>query len=167
MAIPDYENGILPPFIGEGFDVAGRSPYSATFADVVARFGNTPERRLLLIGLSKYRVALRKAGLFSGFQWISGSFVEDKESTEGAASRDIDVVTLYHLPEGETQATLVAAAPDLFDREATKSRYSVDAYFLSLSQPLTEDFIERCLYWHSLWGHRRDGRWKGYLRVDL
>lgn len=167
MAIPDYENGVLPPFIGGGSDVTGRSPYAATFADVVARFGNTPERRLLLAGLLDYRAELRGAGLVSGFQWIGGSFVEDKESTEGEAPRDIDVVTLYRLPEGETQATLRAAAPDLFNREATKSRYSVDAHFLSLSQPLTEDFIERCLYWHSLWGHRRDGRRKGYLRVGL
>lgn len=168
MDIPKFNVlGFLPPYIGESPAEGEQAPYPVALADVVDRFGGAPERRRLLTGLLNHRAELHQAGLVSGFQWIDGSFVEDKEWLQGEAPSDIDVVTFYRLPEGETQATLRAAAPDLFNREATKSRYSVDAHFLSLSQPLTEDFIEWCLYWHSLWGHRRDGRRKGYLRVDL
>lgn len=27
--------------------------------------------------------------------------------------------------------------------------------------------VEQCTYWNSLWSHRRNGQWKGYLQVDL
>ena len=171
MPIPRLNaSGALPPFFGIDAAKGVQSPYSVALSDVVARFGSTEKRRLLWKGLLEYREALRKAGLVSGFQWIGGSFVEDKEWLEGKAPNDIDVVTLYYLPEGQTQADLDAASPDLFGEEAMKKikdRYSVHAFYLSLSQPLTEYFIEQCQYWHSLWGHRRNGQWKGYLRLDL
>lgn len=166
MPIPRLNRGALPPFVGEDAAEGVQSPYSVAPSDVVARFGNTEKRRLLWKGFLEYREALRKARLVSGFQWIGGSFVE----LGGEEPNDIDVVTLYYLPEGQTQADLVAASPDLFGEEAMEKimdQYSVHAFYLSLSQPLTEYFIERCQYWHSLWGHRRDRRWKGYLRVDL
>ena len=40
--------------------------------EVFARFGSTPERKAILVGLLGYRQALRDRGLIEGFQWIDG-----------------------------------------------------------------------------------------------
>ena len=167
MPIPDFEDGILPPFIGEDPASGVQAPYPAALADVVDRFGGAPERRRLLSGLLDYRAELHQAGLVSGFQWIDGSFVEDKEWLEGAAPSDIDVVTFYRLPAGCTQRTLLDAFPALFSssaRAGIKRAHSVDAYWLSLSQPVSEYLVKSMTYWHGLWSHKRYTRqWKGYL----
>jgi len=43
----------------------------------------------------------------------------------------------------------------------------VDAYFVDLNGGASEFLINNSAYWYSLWSHRRDARWKGYLRIDL
>jgi len=45
---------------------------------------------------------------------------------------DIDVVTFYILPVGQTQQTLAASHPQLFDHDYLKNNYHVDAYFFEL-----------------------------------
>ena len=168
MDVPEWEfGGVLPPFVEVALSPVARSPYMVAVSDVVARFGNTPERRRLLVGLLDYRAELRRAGLASGFQWINGSFVEDVEGVEGRTPRDIDVVNFYHLPDDHSEETLRDAFPDLFHRAGMKARYAVDAYHVPLEQERSEDLVAYCVYWHGLWSHRRDRLWKGYLRVDL
>ena len=46
MPIPEW-NAIwaLPPFIGRPTSTRDRSPYPATLAEVIDRFGGSPERR--------------------------------------------------------------------------------------------------------------------------
>ena len=39
-------------------------------------------------------------------------------------------------------------------------------YPLNLDVPL-ERLIPWVTYWYSIWSHRRDGVWKGYVQVDL
>ena len=48
-----------------------------------------------------------------------------------------------------------------------KADYHVDACFVQLSTTAPELLVAQSTYWNSLWSHRRNGQWKGYLRVDL
>ena len=145
-----------------------RSPYAASLAGLVARFGHTQSRRLLLAGLLDFRAELHKAGLSQGFQWIDGSFLENiEQSPEGRPPDDIDVVTFFYIPDGHTVNTLANEFASLFDGDNVKETYSVDAYFAQLDEVTSEEIIREATYWYSLWSHTRDGRWKGYLQVSL
>lgn len=165
MPIPDFEDGILPPFIGDGSRAVGR--YLSTPVEMAGRFGGTRERRQLLVGLLDYRAELRGAGLVRGFQWIDGSFVEEIEQTGNRAPRDIDVVTFFHLPAGQTQETLAAAFPALFRPTEMKRRHAVDAHCVPMDPMKMEELALASAYWESLWSHKRGGQRKGYLLVDL
>lgn len=158
--------GVLPPFAAAAPTGPDRSPYRATLEDCVTRFGISTERRTILDGLLRYRAALHAAGLVSGFQWLDGSFVEDIEQLEGRAPKDVDVVTFYRRPGGKTQLDLMTATPDLFERTTVKSMYSVDAFPLDLGME-AERLVRRSAYWYSVWAHRRNGVWKGFVEVDL
>ena len=111
-------------------------------------------------GFLDYRGALHRAGITSGFQWINGSFVEDIETLEGRAPNDIDVLTFCAMP-GD------ADYRSLFDSAITSRKFLVDAYFLPLNVSLTPPRVRAISYWYSMWAHRRDGRWKGFLEIDL
>ncbi len=54
-----------------------------------------------------------------------------------------------------------------FDSRHAKSTYHVDAYFVELDARSPEVLVNRSVYWYSIWSHRRDGLWKGFLQVDL
>lgn len=172
VAIPPWApTGLLPPI-----DVARpasleRSPYHVSLLDLVMRFNTSPERRAILDGLFRYRSALHDVGLISGFQWLDGSFLENIELLEGRAPKDLDVVTFFQLPTGCSQAEVRARNPGLFpgtkvERRAFKDVYNMDAYLVDLATPAVQ-LVERSTYWYSMWSHRRDARWKGYLTVDL
>ena len=123
-------------------------------------FAFSRERAEVLRGLLDYRGALHRAGITSGFQWINGSFVEDIETLEGKAPNDIDVLTFCAMP-GD------ADYRSLFDSTITSRQFRVDAYFLPLNASLTPPRVRAISYWYSMWAHRRDGRWKGFLEIDL
>jgi hypothetical protein len=143
-----------------------RSPYRVSLADLVLHFGTSDPRKEILAGLIRYRRALFAAGIVSGFQWLDGSFLEDVERLEQRAPRDIDVVTFFELPPGRTQRDILAQHRPLFDRSQTKASFRVDAYPACLGGAL-DSLIERSTYWYSLWAHRRNGQWKGYLQASL
>lgn len=86
---------------------------------------------------------------------------------ENRAPRDIDVVTFFYMPAGQTQASLLLPNRSLFTPLETKSRFHVDAYFVQLDGGAPEPLVSSTTYWYSLWSHRRSGDWKGYLRIDL
>lgn len=162
MPIPEWNDiGALPPFRGRPTSAMDRSPYPATLAEVVGRFGDSPERRRLLSGLLAHRAELHQAGLVSGFQWLDGSFAEDIEWLEGREPKDVDVVTFYRLPDGGTEE------PPLGDLRADASQRGIDAHFVPMDPAKMEEVAAASAYWNSVWGHRRDGQWKGYLQVDL
>jgi hypothetical protein len=73
-------------------------------AAVVQRFATSPERIRILHGLIEYRIALSNTIILGGFQWLDGSFMENKELIEGKAPNDVDVVTFFELPKEKTQA---------------------------------------------------------------
>jgi hypothetical protein len=161
-------SAVLPPVrpgaVGHSPD---RSPYSASFADVVVRFATSPERIAILRGLLRYRGELVRRGIATGFQWLNGSFMEQKEVLESTPPNDVDVVTFFSLPPGIDEATLLATAGELFNSGITKPQYHVDAYACLLGGPMSPADVRIVSYWYSMWSHRRNGLWKGFVQVDI
>ncbi len=167
--IPAWNNsGLLPPIRQNkpGHD-SNRSPYLVELHQVVERFTLSKERIAILQGLFDYRKALHALGIEHGFQWLDGSFMEQVEILEDRPPNDIDVVTFYHLPAGMDQRSLAARNIDLFSPERTKEIYKVDAYTCILGEPTAAWHVKKIAYWYSMWSHRRNGIWKGFLQVDL
>lgn len=169
VLIPNWTMaGVIPPIRpgepGYSFD---RSPYDATLEAVVDRFATSAQRANILEGLLSYRAALHAIGAVSGFQWLDGSFLEHVEDTEGRPPNDIDVVTFFFLPNGVNQLAFFGAIQPLIDSTQTKLIYSVDAFGQVLGQQMNGARIRQVSYWYSLWSHRRDDTWKGYVQVDL
>lgn len=172
VAIPDWNaQGAIPPINDLQPTAVNRSPYIVSLTDVVLRFGQSAERRAVLDGFLRYRAALHAAGLVQGFQWLDGSFLEHVELLESRPPNDIDVVTFYKLPVGKTQQDLQAQAPDIFPNSrasqlAMKANFYVDAYAVHLGM-VSERLVKQGAYWYSMWSHRRNQIWKGYVQVDL
>ena len=117
-------------------------------------------------GLLDLRASFRSAGLREGFQWVDGSFVDDPgHRTE--EPKDIDVVTFFHLPPGETQQSFSTKNSPIFDASANKIRYGVHSYFVVLDPNNIAYMIDRTCYWNSFWSHDRESQWKGYLEIPL
>jgi hypothetical protein len=164
VAIPAWNpQGLLPPV--DPIDPASpeRSPYRVALLDVVARFATSPQRRQILRGWLSYRAALHGMGLTGGFQWLDGSFLEQVEMRENRSPKDMDVVTFLNVPEGFAPSPRQIA---VLDNEAAKRAYRIDGYFVELNLP-NDQLVRRSAYWYSLWSHRRDHAWKGYLEADL
>jgi hypothetical protein len=172
VAIPDWNaQGVIPPINNQQPTAVDRSPYTVSLTDVVLRFGLSAERRIVLNGFLRYRAALHTAGLVQGFQWLDGSFLEHVELLESRSPNDIDVVTFYKLPVGKTQQDLQVQTPDIFPNSrasqlALKANYHVDAYAVHLGM-VSKRLVERGTYWYSMWSHRRNQIWKGYVQVNL
>jgi len=135
---------------------------------MVQRFASSPQRIGILRGLLAYRRALAQQGITTGFQWLDGSFMENKEAFLDEPPADVDVVTFFLLPAGvENQSAFAAMNADVFDPARTKAVYQVHAYALVLGEPMGALDIRLISYWYSMWSHRRDGLWKGFLQVDI
>lgn len=148
LVIPEWDAaGVIPP-IAPGASGASphRAPYRATMIEVVERYGRSPERRAILRGLLELRRALREVGLAEGFQWLDGSFVEDVETLRGRAPADIDVVTFAHLGDEAEQQRRFAQHGHLFLPQETKARFSVDGYYSSLDEPMSDDSVRVVTY---------------------
>ena len=168
VAIPQWTaNGVLPPINASHPVSADRSPYVVSLTDYVRRFSGTSERLTVIDGMIRYRAALHAVGLDAGFQWLDGSFLEHVELIEGRAPNDVDVVTFYQLPPGTSQAQLIARAGALLSNHAlVKADYHVDGYLVHLGME-PERLIRQSIYWYSIWSHRRNQLWKGFVQVDL
>jgi hypothetical protein len=142
------------------------SPYNVPLTELVLRLGSTPTRRSLLMGLLDYRVACHRIGMRDGFQWVNGSFVECASPQDGGEPSDIDVVTFFHVPTGETQESLLQADASLFDFRESKAKYKIDGYFVGLDNDL-QYLVRTITYWNSLWSHTRQDVRKGYLQIAL
>lgn len=166
-SIPDWmPQGLLPPIHERSPTSVLRSPYKISISDLVQRFATSATRCDILSGYLKHRRALHELGFHEGFQWINGSFVEQVEAIEARTPQDIDVVTFYALPSNVSESSLLIAREELFHPQLAKSRYKVDAYFVSLNSPARE-LVSQSTYWYSVWSHKRTWAWKGYLEVDL
>lgn len=172
--IPPFNlGGVLPPFLGStpGANAALSSPYDCDPAELVQRFFTSPIRGSLLLGLFKFREALRAIGIVDGYQWIDGSFTEDVER-EGRVPQDIDVVTLSYRPAhvatpADWGAFVAAHSAGVFSRPVNRSAYGCDTLFVDLSiHPHL--LVRRAIYWHSLLSHQRVSfQWKGMVSLGL
>jgi hypothetical protein len=160
--------GVLPPIrpgvLGNSPD---RSPYKVDLVAFVDKFSSSPERKKILDGFLRFRGELHRLGIISGFQWVDGSFLENIEAQENRPPKDMDVVTFYDIPRGESQQSLALKGPNVFNWSNVKTAYSIDGYFSSLSGRLDLTAIKNISYWYSMWSHRRDGVWKGFAQIDL
>ncbi|MCY3841666.1 MAG: hypothetical protein OXH09_23985 [Gammaproteobacteria bacterium] len=133
--------------------------------EVVTRFGTTTLRNTILLGWLEHRADLRTAGFLDGFQWLNGSFVEDKQP------RDLDVVAFLYRPTGILDAgsllTLMNSNPNLFRRQNVRTKYQLDFIPVDLNGS-AEFIVQMSRYYMGLFSHRRaDQLWKGMLQVRL
>ena len=168
MSIPSWDpNRVLPPIrpdtpLEKQLDSLNRSPYTAPLEEVVKRFATTLDRVALFQDFLRYRSALHEWGITEGFQWINGSFVENvEEGSEPRSPEDIDVVTFYYGAEDNTLHL------QLLDPVLTRSKFRVEGYGIELGAPLSVATAVLIGDLHSIWSHRRDGVWKGFVQVDL
>ena len=170
MRIPQWDDeGYLPSHWGDRRLAASHPPYLVHLQDVVERLGISNRRQEILRGFLDFRAALHQAGLTTGIQLINGSFVNDKMSQEGKEPCDIDVVTLFDVPQGTTQADLVREFPGLFGEgsSSNKEQFHVDSYFVTMNSGNLWYTTKAATFWNNLWHHTEDGREKGFLAVDL
>ncbi len=167
--IPNWNSAaVLPPIRpGQPGHSPDRSPYRVSLVAVIERFATSPERIRILRGLLAYRAALTQTMITGGFQWLDGSFMEHKEALVGEAPKDVDVVTFYQLPDGKVQDELFTTHPTLFDHGEVKKRYLVDGYTHQIGLSLEAFDVRQISYWYSMWSHRRDEKWKGFVQVEL
>lgn len=169
MSFPKWTfAGVLPPIRpGKPGHDPDRSPYQTSLGEFVTQMGYTSKRLQLLEGFLNYRAELHKLGLKNGFQWIDGSFLEQIEVTEKRDPGDIDVVTFFRPPAGIDIAMALENRKDLSVKDDAKRTYFVDPYFMTLGLPLESWNTKLTSYWYSMWSHRRDGLWKGFLQIEL
>jgi hypothetical protein len=169
MPIPAFSiDGVLPPYVGPsgpGGAPQDMTPYVVTAVELVLTLGTSPKRRTILAQWLDHRAALRRLGFQRGFQWLDGSFVEQKEPS------DLDIVTFLFRPPTVNSPTelgaLMGANAQLFDRAQVKTRYMLDAFFIDLNAS-PEAIVNVSRYLLGLFSHRRaDGLWKGMLQVRL
>ncbi len=165
--IPEFDhNLVLPPHLGDPVDRSQLSPYPCTTLDLCQRLGTTPERKQILGRFLDFRERLRSEGLDRGFHWLDGSFLEDVETRDGRAPRDLDVVTVFWGYDGAFLAGLAGSFPEFGSPHLAKANFQLDHY------PFDAGFdpsftLELTRYWILLFSHNRMGVWKGMLRIEL
>lgn len=169
MPIPAFTiDGVLPPYVGPdgpGGAAEDMSPYTVTALEVVTTLATSNERRDILRGWLRHRADLRAVGFERGFQWLDGSFVENKQP------RDLDVVSFLYRPKGiqdpSQLLTVMRANGTLFVRNLVKMEYRLDAFPVDLDGS-PEALVSSTRYFLGLFSHRRDDDlWKGMLQVRL
>jgi len=167
MPIPAFDaNNVLPPHAGDPRRREQLSPFPCASAELCQRFATSPERLAILDGFLRFRELLAQAGFVSGFQWVDGSFLENIEAEANRPPNDLDVVTFYLPPDAGFNARVATSYPVLRDQNQIKTTYRLDHYFLDMARhPVLT--VEWTRYWTGLFSHRRDGVWKGMLRIDL
>lgn len=165
VAIPNWTSrGVLPPVNALQATSAERSPYRVKLLDVVMQFATSQQRCTILKGFLEYRAALHSMALTQGFQWLDGSFSENVELLENRTPKDIDVVSFVHTPLGFAPALQQL---DVLDHDQAKATFLVDSYFVEINLLPPDNLIKLSTYWYSMWSHRRNQEWKGYLEIDL
>src|SRR5271165_1650152 len=98
--IPDFTiSGILPPYLGPTpTNGALMSPYITTLTRIARKLCGSNQRKEIFRGLLRYRLELGNIGFSAGFQWLSGSFMEDIETLETRHPKVVDLVTFCHRP---------------------------------------------------------------------
>ncbi|MFV9064347.1 hypothetical protein ABQ366_05290 [Serratia fonticola] len=158
--------GIIPPIDESNPTSLVRSPYDMDIVRFVSIFAISPPRVKILRGFLSFRNELTMAGLVDGFQWVDGSFTENVELIERRPPNDVDVVTFFNFQPGDNDEIVYARNPNIFDQPLVKKQYLVDSYFEGLQAP-GASLVARTVYWYSMWAHKRDLSWKGFIQIPL
>ena len=146
------------------------SPYACTLGEMAKAFCTSRTRITIFKGLLNYRKRLAQLGFVSGFQWLSGSFLEAIEQIERREPRDVDLVTFCSTPtQYQTSAEvqdLIQRNPDVFNIARAKQVFHCDPYFVDFGFG-PRHVVLQTRYWFGLFSHRRGGLWKGLLEVPL
>ncbi len=170
--IPGFNiSGTLPPFLGPTPTApALMSPYQTTLVRIANKLCDSAERKEILCGLLNYRQELAGIGLTDGFQWLSGSFLEDIETLEKRHPRDVDLITFVHRPvaiaDDADWSAFVGANINLLNDQLVKPVFKCDAYFVDLNTTPV-NVVNQTRYWFGLFSHRRTGLWKGLIQIPL
>lgn len=76
----------------------------------------------------------------------------------------MDVVTFLKAP---TTFLPTPKQAEALDHDHVKRIYLIDSYLIEIDQMDRRNLIRKAAYWYSIWSHRRNQAWKGYLEVDL
>ncbi|EPW8571559.1 TPA: hypothetical protein U2R10_003920 [Proteus mirabilis] len=164
--IPDWNDiGIIPPLLGASGVDFNRSPYKASAIELVDKYAFNSKRASILAGFLAFRSRLYSTGIIEGFQWVDGSFTENVELTLLRKPNDIDLVTFFKIPSGETENSILQKDFELFTPKV-KELYLVDAYWQGLDDDPVS-LVQMSAYWYSMWSHKRDMSWKGFLQIPL
>ena len=165
--IPPFDhNYVLPPYVGTSpAKRAAQSPYPTDIVEFCQKFAFSPARIAILKDFVAFRLEFYNQGLNGLIQWIDGSFVEDKMRSLGQEPNDIDVVTIVPGMSDEQVEKLKKEFPEFVYPSKAKSKFNVDHYLLSVSDPITA--IRNTQYWIQLFSHNRRGVWKGMLEIPL
>lgn len=171
MPIPEFDhNDVLPPHLGDPRRHDELSPFPATSLEVCQRFGTTPARKLILQRWLGFRARMNEVGITSGVQWLDGSFMENRDAHGGDAPNDLDLVTFYDVPPGESAEDFLARVdanfPEFFDPFLSRRDFFVDHFSIHLGQNGIS-LVDTTRYFTGLFSHRSDGVWKGMLCVEL
>lgn len=127
--------------------------------------GKSDRRLDILQSWLVHRSELRGIGIVAGFQWLDGSFVEDK------VPNDLDIASFVARPVGYSDdvawAGFVGANLSVLSRTEVKARHPLD-FFVTDFGSTPETLVGFAAYFMNLFSHRRvDNLWKGMLRVGL
>ncbi|WFB67092.1 hypothetical protein [Chryseobacterium sp. WX] len=167
MPIPDFDhNNVLPPHLGNPADPSHVSPYECTSIEFCLQFSTSPSRIILLKNFIQFRSKIREMGLNYGYQWLDGSFLEDIEKSENRSPNDIDVVTFFGGASMDLLENVNSEFPEFFNPKLSKSVYKMDHYAVQVDyNPFFT--VESARYWIQLFTHKRNGVWKGMVKIPL
>ena len=167
MSIPAFDhNLVLPPHIGDPRNASDLSPYRCSTVDLVQRFATTDARKEILRKFLEFRQLLQSHGLEVGYQWLDGSFLEDIETLESRPPGDMDLLTIFWGYPLSFLNELVTKFPAFLRPEISKRDFQLD-HFPIMADEAPQATVENTRYWIQLFTHRRDGVWKGMLRIEL
>ena len=168
MPIPPFDGilDVLPPHLGDPRKPSDLSPNPCTVQELCGTFATSAARKRILEGFLRLRAEMFAQGV-RGFQWIDGSFLENIEAEKSRDPNDVDVVTFVDQPARPVDLLArLGSVPAILNPTQGKVVYLVDHYLIPLgSAPVA--IVEMTRYWYGLFSHRRDGVWKGMLRVEM
>jgi hypothetical protein len=169
--IPEWTvSGVLPPYLGAPTSAIHMAPYPTALPLVVERFAFSPKRIEILQGLLSYRQELAQLGIVDGFQWLTGSILENIENLESRDPNDIDIVTFFRRPIGAKDPIAWMHFGNInrqsFSPQRNKMIFKCDTQYIDLDAS-SEDVANLTRFWFGLFSHRRNDQWKGMLTIPL
>lgn len=167
MPIPNFDhNHVIPPHLGDPSSRSDVSPFECTTLELCQKFSTSTKRIEILQKFLDFRKRTVNSGVKVGFQWLDGSFLENIEESEGRNPNDIDVVTFYGGLSMADQCMAGKFFPEFFSPKMARDKFLVDHFAIDYCHD--PDFtIDQARYWSQLFTHKRNGIWKGMLKIPL